>query len=243
MPHGRQSPVWHSKELKMGFGTLFIGYFLLLNLTYYGFTDVIAAAVMMLGLYKLSPVNKYFRYAFISAVAFLGFSFGEFGIAVYEIFIKQIGSPILVSVMSVIRCICVGALTVLILKGVEEVAKEVEIKDLSVKAARLAMLTAIIYALWITLEAPIPFIKDVILGMISLIVLLATIALIIVNLSVIYSCYMKICMPGEEVLTDKPSKFAFVNEYRARRAERDKEEQLRRIERLKAKREKRKGKK
>ena len=29
----------------MGFGILFIGYFLLLNLTYYSFTDVIAAAV------------------------------------------------------------------------------------------------------------------------------------------------------------------------------------------------------
>ena len=63
----------------MGFGTLFIGYFLLLNLTYYGFTDVIAASVMLLGLYKLSGVNKYFKAAAISSGALLVFSLGELG--------------------------------------------------------------------------------------------------------------------------------------------------------------------
>ena len=47
----------------MGFGTLFFGYFLILNVTYYGFTDAIAAAVMLLGFYKLSTVNSYFKYA------------------------------------------------------------------------------------------------------------------------------------------------------------------------------------
>lgn len=228
----------------MGFGTLFIGYFLLLNLTYYGFTDVIAAAVMLLGLYKLSCVNNYFRYSVIAATVFLAFSFGEFGIAVYEIFVKQIGSATLVSIMSVVRCMTVGILTVLILKGIEDVAKEVEVENLPTKASRLAMLTAVIYALWIILEAPIPFVKDIILATLSLITLLATIALIIVNLSVIYTCYMRICMPGNENIDkEKPSKFAFVNEYRAKKAEREKEEQMRRIERLKAKREKRNGKK
>ena len=227
----------------MGFGTLFIGYFLLLNLTYYGFTDVISAAVMLLGLYKLSPVNKYFRYSVIADAVFLVFSLGEFGIAVYEIFIKQIGSTTLVSVMSIVRCICVGLLTVFILKGIEEVAREVDVENLPTKASRLVILTAVIYALWITLEAPIPFIKDIILATLSLLTLLSTIALIIVNLTVIYTCYMKICMPGDENLKDKPSRFAFVNEYRARKAERDKEEEQRRLEKLKAKRAKRNGKK
>ena len=30
----------------MGFGTFFIGYFLILNFAFYGFTDAIAAAIM-----------------------------------------------------------------------------------------------------------------------------------------------------------------------------------------------------
>lgn len=208
----------------MGFGTLFVGYFLLLNLTYYGFTDVIAAAVMLLGLYKLSPVNKYFRISFIIAGVFLAFGLGEFGIATYEILFGQLNSPTLISVMSVVRCLVIGALTVTMLKGIEAVAREVEIENLPQKAHRLTVLTIIVYSLWIILEAPLSFVENYVLAVMSLITILATIALLIVNLTVIYSCYMRICMPGnEDISRTKPSRFAFVNEYRARKAERDEE--------------------
>ena len=228
----------------MGFGTLFIGYFLLLNLTYYGFTDVISASVMLLALYKLTPVNKYFGYSAIASGAFLAFSLGEFGIAVYEMFYRQIGSPLLVSVMSSVRCIIVATLTVLILKGIENVAKEVELADVPTKASRLIIITAVTYSAWIVLEAPLSFIDNYVLAVISLITILATIALLIVNLSVIYTCYMKICMPGDEDITkDKPSKYAFVNEYRARKAERDAELAKERSEKLKAIKERKEGKK
>ena len=78
----------------------------------------------------------------------------------------------------------------------------------------------------------------------SLITILATIALIIVNLSVIYTAYMRICMPGDENIDkDKPSKFAFVNEYRARKAERERETAEKRAKLMKERAEKKKGKK
>ena len=227
----------------MGFGTLFIGYFLLLNLTYYGFTDVIAAAVMLLGLYNLSKVNKNFFAAMIASIVFLAFSFGEFGIATYEIFFRQISSPLLVSFMSITRSLTVGTLTVLMLKGIEDVAKEVNIADLPTKASRLTIITAVTYTAWIILEAPLSFMDNYVLGVISLLTILATIALLIVNLTVIYSCYMRICMPGNEKIGDKPSKFAFVNEYRARKAERDKEAAEKRLKQLKERAAKRKGQK
>lgn len=227
----------------MGFGTLFIGYFLLLNLTYYGFTDVIAAAVMLLGLYKLSTVNKYFKAATVCTCLFLVFSLGEFGIAVYEMFFRQINSTILVSVMSIVRCLAVGALTVTMLKGIEDVAREVEVEELPKKASRLAIATVVIYALWIILEAPLSF-DSYLLAILSLITIIATIALLIVNLTVIYSCYMRICMPGDEDITrEKPSRFAFVNEYRARKAEREAELAKDRAERAKKKLDGRKAKK
>ena len=127
----------------MGFGTLFIGYFLLLNLTYYGFTDVIAAAVMLLGLYRLAPVNKYFSYSVIASAVFLLFSFGEFGMSVYEMFYRPISSTTLISSMSVIRSLIIAALTVLMLKGIEEIAREVELEDMPRKAYRLAISTAV----------------------------------------------------------------------------------------------------
>ena len=230
----------------MGFGNLFIGYFLLLNLTYYGFTDLIAASVMLLGLYKLSKVNRYFSYAAIATVVFLSFSFAEFGISTYNIFASSanaIDSPFIVSFTSILRSMCIGLLTVLILKGIEEIAKEVELEDVPTKASRLVIITAVTYTAWIILEARLSFINHYVLGVLSFITIVATIALIIVNLTVIYTCYMRICMPGDESLTDKPSRFAFVNEYRARKAERDREDAEKRLEALRKKMEKKKGQK
>lgn len=228
----------------MGFGTLFIGYFLLLNLTYYGFTDVIAASVMLLGLYKLSGVNKYFKASAISSGALLVFSLGELGVAVYEMFIGAINSPALVSVMCIVRCLIIGALTVLMLKGIEDVSREVDIENLPAKASRLTVATVVIYALWIILEAPLSFIDDYVLAVLSLVTILATLALIIINLTLIYTCYMKICMPGDEDITrDKPSRFAFVNEYRAKKAEREEELARERAERMKKRLDGKKGKK
>ena len=61
----------------MGFGTLFIGYFLLLNIAYYTFTDIISALVMAMGLYKLSSVNRGFGYAFYASIGFALIGAGE----------------------------------------------------------------------------------------------------------------------------------------------------------------------
>ena len=235
-------PAKLTKGTKMGFGTLFIGYFLLLNLVAYRVTDVIAAAVMLLGLYKLSFVNKYFKGAAIASSVFVVFSLGEFGVSAYEMLFRKIDSPVFISISSVIRCIIVGALTVLILKGIELVSKEVDIPELSKRAYRMIIISAVTYALWIFLEAPFS-VNSYILSILSVITIIATIALIFINLSVIYTCYMRICMPGDEDITkQKPSRFAFVNEYRARKAERDAAMMKERSELLRKRNEKR-GKK
>ena len=228
----------------MGFGTLFVGYFLLLNLTYYGFTDAIAAALMLLGLYKLSPINQHFKMASIASALFLAFSVGELGIAAYEMLFRSISTPALVSILSIGRCLLIGLLTAFMLRGIAEVAKEVDIPDLHSKASRLSVISAVVYSMWIVLEAPLSFMGDFIPAVLSLIVMLATFALLIVNLTVIYSCYMKICMPGDEDITkEKPSRFGFVNEYRARKAERERETMEHQAKLLKERAEKMKGKK
>jgi hypothetical protein len=227
----------------MGFGTLFVGYFLLLNLTYYGFTDLIAAAVMLLGLYKLSGVNQYFKSATVATAVFLAFSLGEFGVAVYEIFVRAIGSATLVSVMSIARCIIIGVVTVFMLRGIEAVAREVDVENLPRKASRLIKVTAVVYSAWIILEAPLSFINDYVLAVLSLFTILATIALLIANLTAIYSAYMRICMPGDENAGDKPSRFGFVNEYRSRKAEREREAEEERIKLLNERARKKKGNK
>ena len=222
----------------MGFGTLFIGYFLILNLTYYGLTDVIAAAVMLLGLYKLSGFNKYFKWAFIATAVFFAFSLGEFGVAIYEFLFKKIDSTVMISIMSALRSIIIGAMTVIMLKALSAISEEVDLPTLSKKCERQIIATSSVYALWILLELPLTFINPYALAVASLVTLLATLVIVALNLSSIYSCYMKICMPGDEELKDKPSRFAFVNEYRARKAEQAAIETQKRLDELKKKREK-----
>ena len=223
----------------MGFGTLFIGYFLLLNLTYYGFSDVVAAAVMLLGLYKLAKVNKPFEIAAIGCTVFLAFAFCEFGIATYELFFKRIDSSAVISVVGILRSLIIGTFTYFTLKGIVTIAKEVELENVPKKASRLSIATIIIYALWTILQLPLPFMSDYILFA----TIVGTLVLIVMNLTVIYNCYMRICMPGDEDMKDKPSRFAFVNEYRARQAQREAEAMAKRMKQLKNRANKKKGKK
>ena len=220
----------------MGFGILFIGYFLILNLTYFGVTDVISASVMLLGLYKLSGINKYFKMSLISATVFLVFSLGELGVTFYEMFFKKINSDLFVSYMTIARCLIVGILTVVMLKALGEIAKEVGVSELPKKCDRLIYVSYATYSLWILLSMPISFLNDYALTVAAFVTIIATLVLIISNLTVIYTCYMKICMPGDEdVMKDKPSRFAFVNEYRERRAEKARKEAEERLKKLKQK--------
>ena len=222
----------------MGFGTLFIGYFLILNLTYYSLSDVIAASVMLLGLYKLSGFNKYFKYSLIACGVFLAFSVGEFGVAIYEMFFAKLDLPALISAMSAVRSLIIGVMTVLMLKAICAIAREVELPELTKKCDRLTVATSTVYSVLIVLELPLSFIDPYVLAVSSLLVILAEIVVLILNLTAIYTCYMKICMPGDEELKDKPSRFAFVNEYRARKAEQAELEAKKRLESLKKKKDK-----
>ena len=222
----------------MGFGILFIGYFLILNLTYYGLTDVIAAAVMLLGLYNLSGYNKYFKWAFIATSVFLALSLGEFGVAIYEFLVKKIDAPVMISIVSALRSIIIGAMSVLMLKALSTIATEVDLPAIAKKCEWQIIATSTVYSLWVILELPLTFINPYVLAILSLITLLATMVIVILNLSSIYSCYMKICLEGDEELKDKPSRFAFVNEYRARKQEEAAKETQRRLDALKKKQEK-----
>ena len=61
----------------MGFGTLFIGYFFLFNISYYAYTDIIAAMLCLMATYKLSGVNRGFKASFVLSVIFAVFALGE----------------------------------------------------------------------------------------------------------------------------------------------------------------------
>lgn len=230
----------------MGFGTLFIGYFLLLNVTYYTFTDVIAALVMAMGLFKLGAVNRQFKGAFYSSIAMAAVGLLELILQVYAMFIPN-RDILLLSYTDIPRYLIIAVLTLFILMGIENVADEVGLASLA-KRARLTMPFAFgIFAILSILSIhALEIIIDIkILATVSVLMLLASFALIIINLVTIYSAYMRICMPEDKDndVSDKPSKFEFVNKYREHTAEKQREYAEYKLNKLKQKNQKNQKKK
>lgn len=204
----------------MGFGTLLGGYFLLLNFSsYYRYTDVIAALIMLYALYKLSGVNQMFKSASGAAALFSLFGFGELVLEMMDLFQMFTITETLTSVLAMIRCLLIGTLTVFMLLGIKSVSNEVGLKVLEVKSNYLSYVTVFIYPLNILSQTAelAQFLSEKALAYISVAILIATLALIIMNLTVIFSCYQKICMPEDNKadFTEKKSRFGFVNKFKA----------------------------
>ena len=208
----------------MGFGILFIGYFLLLNIAAYFYTDIIAATVTMLALYKLSRINRPFKSAMWVALGFSVFAAAEFIIEVISTYSYMPNETMIHSAVAVVRYGILLALNVLMLSGMKEVAEEVGVHKISNKCKRLIYTAAFVFTLDIILEmSALSSIIDVrILVTLSVAAVLATLVTTALVLIEIYHCYMRICMPGQDERETK-SRFEFVNKFRAHEEARAKE--------------------
>ncbi len=231
----------------MGFGILFIGYFLTLNFAYPAYTDAISAILMLYGLYKMSGINKNMRLASYGALAFSAFGVIELIVAVSELFGILSLSNSANSVLSAIRYAILLILSVYMLFAIRDIASEIKLYVLEEKCKRAFILTCPIYSISIILETlgMIPFFNAKIMIYISILLVAAMIALQVLTLSVIYTAYMRICMPGEEEneSVKKPSRFSFVNEFRKHTEERQREYAEYKINKAKKKSEIKKGNK
>lgn len=230
----------------MGFGTLFFGYFLLLNITYFTFSDLIASLIMAMALYKLATVNQPFKNAFYSSVAFAVLGIAELVIGILEMFFPTKATAELIEYITIPRCFIVAVLTLFILIGIENVADEVGLSALAQRAHISLPFVLVIYAIAAVLEVPmlISAVGAKILAIASAITLLAILSIVTINLVTIYKAYMKICMP-EDVnndIPDKPSRFEFINKHREHTLQKQREYAEYKLEKLKKKNSKKKKK-
>ena len=219
----------------MGVGTLFFGYFLLLNITYYQFTDVIAALVMLYALYKLSSVSGYFKRPMYASLAFSVFGFGELIIGLINMFFPSEAITSMVSIASITRALIVAVLTLLLLRAMEDIAKSLDVEKIPARCRAMIVWTMILYSAQILFESTLlnSVLPTEALSVFYMAIILGLIILPAVNLTIIYGCYMRICLPGDLEHKPKPSRFAFINEFRRRREEkqrREEEEYRRRLE-------------
>ncbi len=207
----------------MGFGTLFIGYFFLLNISYFNYTDLLAAAIMAAGLYRLGSVNRPFRIAFSVDIAFLLVGLSEIVLAVLPIFSPSADLTAITVPVGVARYLLLALLHVFLLLGIGKVAEEVGLSKLATRAQALIVLPVLAYAASAVFDIPDLFpasaAKET--AVIAFAVLLLTLLSCVLVLLTIYRSYARICMPEDLEMPEKPSRFAFVNRMRERRDERE----------------------
>ncbi len=197
----------------MGFGTLFIGYFFLINISYFAYTDIISAMVMLMGLYKLSGINKNFKSGMISAGVFVVFSLTELIFAIVELFASPSWLTAVLSYLGAARYLFIFILTLFIMRAISDVATEVEAYALA-KNAKASVPLSIIFAIASIFEiSAFAKVFGSYIAYIYFAILLAVVVSVLSNLLTIYKAYMQICMPEEEKKPPKKSRFEFMNKF------------------------------
>ncbi len=205
----------------MGFGTLFFGYFLLLNIVDFFLTDLVMALILLLASYKLSSVSTEFKKAGIASAVFAVLALAEFVIRIISMLTAKDPDYITSSLITIVRYIFVGLIAFLIMLGIEKLARELEIKNLGDRARNMKIANTAVYSLSALLNIPS---LDKLFGgsetaiqalaITGVVLLLISFAVTAISLTAIYGAYMHICMPEDLVYKEKPSRFGFVNRYR-----------------------------
>jgi hypothetical protein len=130
------------------------------------------------------------------------------------------------SFVAIPRYFVLAVMSLFILLGIKDVAFEVGLSSLARKARNCAPSTLTVYTLLAVLDIPYVNVIDVKILTISGVLLhLASLIIIGINLTVIYTSYMRICMPEDIDNEDaeSPSRFGFVNKYREHTKEKQRE--------------------
>ena len=209
----------------MGFGTLFVGYFLLLNITYYSFTDVIAGLVIAIGLYKLSSVNSHFKKAAIPSLVFSFLGFAELLVEAYNMFFERLDLTVYNYIVGPLRYALIALITLFMLYGIEAVCHEVDLPKIQKKSRVLIPFSLSIFLFSSIFELPLLslWFDTYTVAVIGLLVLTAYLIVVILNLTAVYSSYICICMPSDLKKSPKRSKIEFVNKFRQHEEDKQKE--------------------
>ena len=236
----------------MGFGLLFIGYiatYLLYLAGGYGcFPAIIGCFIMLYALTKLAEYESQFKYAFFAIIPlivcwgyFVSIEISAVFVSVLPGFLSWAGTQkIIIYVRSVFDLLY----HITLLFAIAKISSDTGIEKNKISALR----NIVIYSAFFVAEIIEYFISDtssIALYVFFTVMLLWLIELIL-NSICIFSCYMRICDEGDQEMEAKPSKFKFINDFRAeynrREAKAQKENREYRIEKLKNKAQKRQNK-
>ena len=208
----------------MGFGTFFVGYFFLVNISYFVYTDIIGAMLMLLGLYKLSEYSKSFLTGTFFAAAFALFSMAEIGFEIAGIFTGGIGNAITDSIFTALRYALIFGITFSALSGINEVARGVEAYELAKKASKILPFCALYVVFAVCEVSAVSVLLGAALPYVYLVLLTANLVLTTFVLITVHKAFTTICLPSDNNrCAPKKSKFEFVNKFREHEEQKSRE--------------------
>lgn len=229
----------------MGFGLLFVGYFMaaFMSMSPLGgyLIRLVGYAIILVGAFKLKRYNKDFGYLCIGAslMAVLSFVIALSGIF-NDIATISLFSENIKNIIGQLERIGYVLFTFSMCYPIRSIAKETEVEKIAVASVRNFIFTAIYFVLYLVAYIPLPFVNDY-KTYFGTPVFILYIVIIFMNLFMLFSCYAKICDESDVEMAQKPSRFAFVNRFREENERRRAEADARAAQKEKEKRERRKN--
>ena len=196
----------------MGFGWLFVGYIIGMNFVYNGFTDLISFLFILYALLLLSRHNKYFKSSlcFIIPLSIAGLAYFVFELMNLFSLTSSLNVELITSYYAVLSAVLKLIYTALLLKGIEVLSHSLDIPTIRISAFRNRIFTVLYYFLMITLELDNDFVEKY-ARFAFLPVMIFGFVCLILNAKLFYSCYMWICLEGEEDMQKKSYRLTFLN--------------------------------
>jgi len=206
----------------MGFGLLFLGYFIAEMMSFHSFGFVARLCgyvIISVASKKLLRYERTFELTFVAALI-MSFSslfstVAGIGNILYENFL--ISSPIvsgeMIAIHNHVDSILSLAFHFALLYAIRKISLVTEVEATAYAASRNFVFLVVYYVLYYVSYLPLDFAADYV-KYFSLPVILLYIVCIILNLVLIFKCYANICDETDLDMPRKPSRFAFINKIR-----------------------------
>ena len=191
----------------MGFGLLFIGYFVanLMTLNPMGaIFRILGYGIILLSIFKLRKYHRAFDFSVFTTVGMLLVSAAAI-LAEFSIFNKNTVGYILEGASFVFHAF--------LLYAIFKIAKETEVKKLSDASIRNFIFISAYYLVSVLGYLPFAVIQRV-QGELKIVSVLLFFAYLFLDMLLIGQCYANICDEKDADMQRKPSRFAFVNRFR-----------------------------
>ncbi len=181
----------------MGFGILFIGYFLTMNIRIKGMDippDFIGYILMIFACNKLSEYSRFFRRSSNLLAVMAALSAVLTGMQLYGYFFAEVTSTV-IDVLTIAQLILSIAMHYCLLSALIEISSDVGRSMIAKKCRRNIYITLFLLLVQIVSALPVFQFEGQTYYIVSLIIANAAILL---NSIQIFSCYMWICYEGDE---------------------------------------------